>query len=121
MAPTTALNGRAGRSWLNRDPIGLLGGTNVYSYVGNNPFSGIDPLGLWTFQLGITLNFQLSGIGSVSFAAGVAIDGSGNIAGYSSVGPGLAVGAKGSGVISIAGSNAPTVRRVFQSMTSTAG
>ena len=32
--------------WLNRDPIQERGGLNIYSYVGNNPISFIDPIGL---------------------------------------------------------------------------
>ncbi len=32
--------------WLNRDPIGNLGGANVYAYVGNNPTNRTDYLGL---------------------------------------------------------------------------
>ena len=32
--------------WLNRDPIGEAGGVNLYGYVGGNPASLIDPLGL---------------------------------------------------------------------------
>jgi len=31
--------------WLNRDPIGELGGVNVYAYVGNNATSWIDAVG----------------------------------------------------------------------------
>ena len=31
--------------WLNRDPIGELGGLNLYSYVANNPMTFVDPFG----------------------------------------------------------------------------
>jgi RHS repeat-associated protein len=32
--------------WLSRDPIGELGGLNLYGYVGNRPMSSVDPMGL---------------------------------------------------------------------------
>ena len=34
------------RKWLNQDPIGELGGVNLYRFVGNDPINGLDPLGL---------------------------------------------------------------------------
>jgi RHS repeat-associated protein len=33
-------------TWLNRDPIGEIGGLNLYAYVDNAPVSYVDPLGL---------------------------------------------------------------------------
>ncbi len=32
--------------WLNRDPIGELGGDNLYAYINNDPVGGTDPFGL---------------------------------------------------------------------------
>ena len=32
--------------WLNRDPIGYAGGTNLYAYCGGNPVGRLDPWGL---------------------------------------------------------------------------
>ena len=40
-----AYNPQPGR-WLSRDPIGEAGGINLYGYVGNDPVSMVDPLGL---------------------------------------------------------------------------
>lgn len=34
--------------FISEDPIGLAGGINLYSYVGNNPVNFVDPLGLLT-------------------------------------------------------------------------
>ena len=42
---------RAGR-FLQRDPSGMVDGPNLYVYVGNNPWSFIDPLGLEKKDLG---------------------------------------------------------------------
>ena len=36
--------------FLQRDPIGIRGGTNVYAYVANNPAVWIDPSGLGPWQ-----------------------------------------------------------------------
>lgn len=36
-------------AWLSRDPMGEDGGDNLYAYVGGNPLSRIDPLGLKDF------------------------------------------------------------------------
>lgn len=45
LAPFRAYSAETKR-WLSRDPIGEDGGLNLYGYVGNNPISLTDPLGL---------------------------------------------------------------------------
>jgi hypothetical protein len=33
--------------FVSRDPIGLKGGLNLYEYVDNNPFGGVDVKNVW--------------------------------------------------------------------------
>jgi len=38
--------------YITSDPIGLAGGVNTYEYALSNPLRNIDPLGLWSFNVG---------------------------------------------------------------------
>jgi RHS repeat-associated protein len=75
---------RPGR-WQNRDPQQETGGINLYAYAKGSPVDLVDPLGLWTGQLGIGgyVDFPLpwSPIGGFNLnpGYGLTFDGYGNI------------------------------------------
>src|SRR5262249_31215190 len=51
--------------WLSRDPIGYVGGPNLYEYCDSNPISGIDPLGLQGIPAGAVVCPKCQGKGYV--------------------------------------------------------
>ncbi len=57
------LDPESGR-WLQRDPIGYAGGSNLYGYVGDVPHFGVDPMGLDAWLLGDVARYVgLDGLG----------------------------------------------------------
>ena len=58
--------------FISEDPLGFDGGdTNLMTYVVGNPVMGVDPLGLWTFQIGFSLTGGLGAGGT--YGKGLAI------------------------------------------------
>jgi RHS repeat-associated protein len=97
-----------GGRFLTEDPAAFTGGLNLYSYVRGNPTRYVDPFGLWTIQVGLTINVALSGGGGM-YSRGIVIDGDGRIGWFHTWGAGLAEGAGFSGGVSFAYSNAHTI------------
>jgi RHS repeat-associated protein len=68
-----AYDPRTGR-WLSRDPLGEIAGTNLYAYVGGNPISYSDPLGLFEMDDVYGFVYDLTGWapsqGAVDFWSG---------------------------------------------------
>ncbi len=100
--------------WLSRDPAGERTNlsSNLYVYVKDNPSSNVDPSGLWTVNVGGSINFNVPlfrqiGIGGTGFG-GIAYDGR-NWAWYWGTGGGVGVGEGASLGIQFGGSNASTV------------
>jgi len=79
---------RVGR-YTQSDPIGLRGGINTYGYVGENPLSYTDPLGLWRLPDYGTIGIPIIGPVGVS----VTVDRNGNVYGGIGIGAGLRGGA----------------------------
>jgi hypothetical protein len=94
--------------WLNRDPIKENGGLNLYGFLDNASLSLSDNLGLWTFQIGISLNLN-AGIFDFNVSSGIAVDGHGNVGNYASRGYGFGLGANVGGGLSFAGSDGDTI------------
>jgi RHS repeat-associated protein len=96
--------------FVSEDPIRFSRGTtNSYGYAGDNPVQFTDPLGLWTLEIGISVNYTLPFNISGTVFAGIAVDTHGNVATYDGGGGGLGEGAGASGGVSVGVSNADTV------------
>jgi RHS repeat-associated protein len=127
--------------WINRDPLGEVAvvrsatlasqlgrplrninarliipldtwiGPNLYYFNGNNPSYAVDPLGLWTFQIGLAVNVQLGFI-NVNWSGGFIVDGHGNFGTYDTFGGGGGFGADIGGGLSFLGSSGNCVKDV---------
>ncbi|MGH8504700.1 MAG: hypothetical protein ACRETM_01900 [Stenotrophobium sp.] len=95
---------------MTRDPLGKGSDpvANFYRYVRGNPISLTDPSGLWTVEIGVTVNVEIGSF-ALQYGAGIAVDGNGNVGTYSTGGVGAGAGAGASGGVSFGGSNAPTI------------
>jgi RHS repeat-associated protein len=95
--------------FLQPDPIGYAGGANLYAYVSNDPLNGIDPSGLFTFQIGVAAGSSILGIVVPQGGVGFAVDTKGNVGTYAYTGAGLGAGVSAGAGLTLQFSNAPTI------------
>jgi RHS repeat-associated protein len=107
--------------FLQPDPLGMItddlqpgpGGTgnraNLYAYVGNDPLNNVDPLGLFTFQIGVAGGSSFLGFLVPQGGFGLAIDTRGNVGSYAYTGAGVGVGVSAGAGLSLQFSNASTI------------
>lgn len=50
--------------WTTPDPIGVLGGVNLYSYVNNNPVNFVDRFGLWSSNESVDTDDEMDAMDS---------------------------------------------------------
>ena len=88
--------------WLSADPLGEAGGMNLYGYVGNNPISFVDPMGLSYWDLSFS-GYLPSGLIPAGFGGtfGFFMDDCGDVRFY--IGPGVGSASPG---VSLMHSNA---------------
>jgi RHS repeat-associated protein len=99
--------------FLQADPIRQAGASNLYMYVENDPLGLVDPLGLWTLQVGVSFYVNLSWI-SGGFSVGIVADSSGNAGTYQTIGVGPSVGGGLKLALNSAVSSAPTITDLRQ-------
>jgi RHS repeat-associated protein len=80
-------------------------GNNLYEFSLDNPVNLADPLGLFTFGVGLSVNGQWGPI-NVNWSGGLVFDNHGGVGIYNAPGAGVGVGAGVSGGISFSASNA---------------
>jgi len=108
-------DGGTGR-FISEDPLGFDGGTvNLYAYAGNNPVLFFDPLGLKTWQIG--LSFNAGGIVGSTKSAGLIIghnpkSGNWGFGFYATGGAGLHGGVSASLTLDITTSDNPCIDNV---------
>ena len=90
--------------FISNDPSGISGGLNMYQAFGGDPVCNLDPTGLWTFQIGLSMNGQLGPV-NVNFSVGIAGDGHGHVGWFKATGGGYGAGARFSGGVSFGGSS----------------
>jgi hypothetical protein len=95
--------------WGDLNPV-LIATANLspYSYTLDRPNDLIDPDGLITIQLGLSVNIQLGPV-SLNGFVGLAGDDLGGVSVYFGGGPGVGVGADVSGGVSVGASTATSV------------
>jgi len=47
--------------FLQRDPMGYVDGMNLYTFIRNQPTTAVDPLGLFSFDIGVGAGYYLGG------------------------------------------------------------
>jgi RHS repeat-associated protein len=72
------------RRWMNRDPIGYDGGTNLYEYSGDDPVNEIDPSGNGGFWSGFWAGLRKGLFGTVHLNQPSFNDAADNTAGFDS-------------------------------------
>jgi RHS repeat-associated protein len=97
--------------FISEDPIGFSSGANFYAYANGNPIGSRDPLGLFTLQVGLTLNFQFGFI-NLNGTYGLVVDGYGDVGTYVVGGVAGGVGAGGFGGINVAVSSGDCIQDI---------
>jgi len=105
--------------YLRADPIGQLGGVNLYLFVKNNPINKTDPWGLMT--LGVDRSFTAGAGGGATGGHTWVIDSKLNVAKIRHSGGGSLGGVEAGGAFQLQATNAPTVNELTGSSVSIGG